>query len=307
LDKLKKRIIEKVIWLRLAQMLTNEQLKKGVFKIPVHLALGHESIAVAVDHVMKENDSLFLTHRNIHYNLARMCSLKEELDEFKLLKSGLSRGKLGSMNMTNPAKNIIYTSSILGNNMPVATGFALGNKFQQKKDVVFVVTGDGAIEEGSFYESLLFLKSNDLSVVIIVENNQWSLGTKISERRASIDLDKLANALGIEFISLNGNDPIQYINEINSCRNNSIETSTPVLIEAQLTTLGYWFAETEEFPDGKFINYHAGHAPEVNNDGYPLITPTVDDPIHVLSKYVSKDEIIKISKNTMKHLEAEIA
>ena len=60
-------------------MLTNELLKKGVFKIPVHLALGHESIAVAVDNVMKENDSLFLTHRNIHYNLARMCSLKEEL------------------------------------------------------------------------------------------------------------------------------------------------------------------------------------------------------------------------------------
>ena len=59
-----------------------------------------------------------------------------------------------------------------------------------KDKVVFVVTGDGAIEEGSLWESLVFMKSNNLNVIIIIENNQWSLGTKIEERRCKIDLDK---------------------------------------------------------------------------------------------------------------------
>ena len=307
MDNFKQSIIKKVIWLRIAQITTNEKLKKGLFKIPVHLALGHESLAVAVDQVMKDDDCLFLTHRNIHYNLVRMGSLRKDLDEYRLLKTGVAEGRLGSMNMENPSKNIIYTSNVLGNNLPVGTGFALGNKFLQKKDVVFIVTGDGAIEEGSFYESLLFLKSNNLSVVIIVENNQWSLATKINERRGNIELDKLADALGIEYVTLRENDPFQYINEIELCRRNALEHSAPILIEVHLTTLGYWYAETEEFPEGKFINYHAGPAPEVIKNEFPLITPSVDDPIFVMSKYVSKDEILIISKSLMKQLETEIA
>ena len=46
-----------------------ERYKNGDFKIPIHLALGHETIAVSVDAVMQEQDALFLTHRNVHYNL----------------------------------------------------------------------------------------------------------------------------------------------------------------------------------------------------------------------------------------------
>ena len=59
-------ILREIIWLRLSQIYINELYKKGDFKIPIHLALGHESIAVAVDNSMEVNDSLFLTHRNIH-------------------------------------------------------------------------------------------------------------------------------------------------------------------------------------------------------------------------------------------------
>ena len=62
-------IIKKIIWLRLAQILVNNRYKNGDFIIPIHLAMGHESIAVAVDETMQEKDGLFLTHRNIHYNL----------------------------------------------------------------------------------------------------------------------------------------------------------------------------------------------------------------------------------------------
>ena len=64
------RIIKKIIWLRLAQIIINNRYKQGDFNVPIHLAMGHESIAVAIDSVMHETDSLFLTHRNMHYNLS---------------------------------------------------------------------------------------------------------------------------------------------------------------------------------------------------------------------------------------------
>jgi TPP-dependent pyruvate/acetoin dehydrogenase alpha subunit len=304
--KIDKTIAEKIIWLRLSQMIVNERYKKGDFKIPIHLALGHESLAVAVDRTITKDDALILSHRNIHYNLARMETLKEEMDEYYLLESGLANGHLGSMNLSNPSKNIVYTSSILGNNFSVGTGYALGNKMKNNDGIVYVITGDGAIEEGSFWESLLFLKSNNLSVIIIVENNQWSLGTKIEERRCDIFIDKIADSLGIEYISLKGNSPFEYIENISLCKENSINNKYPIIIEAHLTTLGYWYMETQGYPSGKFINYHAGPAPEIEISNYPLIVKSNEDPLYVLEEYFSKEELIDISSRMHEKIELEL-
>ena len=60
------------------------------------------------------------------------------------------------MNLSNPEKNIIYSSSILGNNLAVGSGFALANKLKKQNSVVFIVTGDGAIEEGFFMKVYYF-------------------------------------------------------------------------------------------------------------------------------------------------------
>ena len=301
-----KKIIEQTIRLRLSQILVNERYKNGAFKIPIHLAFGHESIAVAVDRSMGKDDSLILTHRNIHYNLVRIGALSEEMDEYYLRNTGISSGHLGSMNLSNPPKNIVYSSSILGNNLPIAAGYALGNKVNNSNGVVFVVTGDGAIEEGSFYESLVFMKSNHLEIVIIVENNKWSLATKIDERRCDIDLDKLANSIGIEYLSLSGNDPLDYIKRVSSCRVKSFENNGPVLIEAHLTTLGYWYMETKEYPEGKFVNYHAGPAPEVEMAKFPLISASDEDPLFVLKQYLSEEELVDMSSEILKQLELEL-
>ena len=65
-------IVKKILWLRLAQMTVNELYKNKEFVVPIHLALGHESLAVAVDSAMGGNDNLFLSHRNIHYNLTKL-------------------------------------------------------------------------------------------------------------------------------------------------------------------------------------------------------------------------------------------
>lgn len=301
------QIINQTIWLRICQILVNEKYKKGEFQIPIHLALGHEAIAVAVDHNMNPNDSIFLTHRNIHYNLARQKSLRAELDEYYLKESGIANGQLGSMNMSNHKKGVIYTSSILGNNLSVGSGYALGNKLKLEKAVVFIVTGDGALEEGAFYESLLFLKSHNLAVIIIVENNEWSLATKINDRRCNINLKKLADSLDISYLALSGNDPIQYSSKICSARKDSISKKTPILIEVNLTTLGYWYKKTKDFPKGKFINYHAGPAPEVNKEEYPLISSSSKDPLFVLKKYLTEEELTKTSLEAFKKLELELA
>ena len=253
----KKDIIDQVIWLRLSQLLVNDRYKKGEFKIPIHLALGHEAVAVAIDIFVGETDTLFLSHRNIHFNLIRMGSLKEALDEYSLKSHGLANGTLGSMNLCNLDRNVVYSSSILGNNLSVATGYALGNKAKSPKPgVVIVQTGDGAIEEGSFMESLLFASSHQLPLIFLVENNEWSLGTQIADRRCDIDLQKLGASFGIEHHILQSNDVFEYIEYFSSIRNAQHQMEGPIIVEVKLTTLGYWYKQDGDRTEKKFINYH---------------------------------------------------
>lgn len=299
-------IAKGILRVRLSQMLINEKIKEGAFKIPIHLAMGHEAIAVATDVAMDENDQLVLSHRNIHYNLARTKSLKPEIDEYLLKKEGLSGGELGSMNLANEAKNIVYTSSILANNLSVAAGLALGKKVKKEEGIVIVETGDGAIEEGNFYESLEFSASHKLPVLIIIEDNGWSLATKTEERRSNIDIQKLSESFGVKYEKLSGNDVFEYIEKIENLKKYILNNSIPAVIEVELTTLGFWQMKTETDPVGRFINYHAGPAPEIKIENGFKIENSERDPVYVLEKYFEKDILENTAKDILNSLKKDI-
>lgn len=276
------RLAEEVLRLRVSQLTVNDRYKAGAFKIPIHLAIGHEAIAVAVDAAMEAGDQLVCSHRNLHYNLARGKKLRPIIDEFLLKKDGLAGGELGSMNLANPAKNLVYTSSILGNNLPVAAGIALGQRTRGKEAATFVVTGDGAMEEGTFYESLLFAKSNALPLIVIVENNAWSMHTTIEERRAPIDLPRFTGSLGAIYLRLEGNDVYAYREALSSLRGDALASRSPVVVEVALTTLGGW--HVEEGATRRFIHPHAGPLSKTERSEWPELEAGSGDPLFVLAQ-----------------------
>lgn len=295
-------LARKLISMRFIQMHVNERYKNKEFEIPIHLALGHEAIAVAVSEVMGDNDRLVCSHRNIHYNIARGATLRQLLAEYFLKPEGLAAGRQGSMNLTNPARGIPYTSSILGNNFGVGAGIALGIKKKGNGGVTFIVTGDGAMEEGSFYETLLFLAAQKLAGVIIVENNGWSLGSTIEERRAPIDVQSVAEGTGASYARLTGNDVVSYIETLQTVRDQAAE-GRAIVVEVMLNTLGDWRLKTEDFPDGKFINYHAGPAPTVALTDWPVIQDNANDPLAVLATILPTDWL----KQTALSVKAELS
>ena len=284
-------VAKEVLRVRFGQLDINERLKNKEFRIPVHLALGHEAIAVAVALAMTPDDTLCLPHRNIHYNLARATDLGPELAELRLENGGLAGGTLGSMNMANPGRGIVYTSSILGNDLCVSAGVALAGRLAGGARVGFVVTGDGAMEEGSFSEAMLFCKSFSLPTVFVVENNGWSLATRIEERRAPIDVAALAAAYGAAYLKLEGNDACAYAEKVAALRDRVLADGGPAVIEVMLTTLGSWTQPTPEFPQGKFINYHNGAARTVSPDPWPVICEDATDPVHVLETRFALDRL----------------
>ncbi len=275
-------LAHEVLRSRIAQLLINEAIREKTFRVPVHLAMGHEAIAVAVANVRAPRDQVLLSHRNIHYQLAFGASLKSLYDEYALLPSGLAGGQLGSMNLSNPAAGILYTSSVLGNNLPVAAGVALAEQSKDSDAVTFVVTGDGAMEEGSFYETLLMLRSQNSRCIILVENNEWSLATQISERRCPIDVASITKGFDIAYLRLRGNDVPRYVDALQALRQEVLDRRYPAVVEVDLKSLGDWRMPNPDFPDGKYINYHAGLAPEASLSDWPTLRDDEWDPVHVL-------------------------
>ncbi|MDX1429062.1 MAG: thiamine pyrophosphate-dependent enzyme, partial [Rhodothermales bacterium] len=219
------RIAREILRIRLSQLIVNERYKRGDFRVPIHLAMGHEAIAVAVSEAMEDGDELVLPHRNLHYNLARGASVRQVVDEFLLRPEGLAGGGLGSMNLVNQRAGIVYTSSILGNNLSVATGVAFARKVEGGIGVTIVVLGDGAIEEGSFYETLLMMASFHLPVLVVVEDNEWSLATRTEERRGAIALSSLVEGVGGQHTKLSGNDPYEYSVRLPEIRRQTLAAS----------------------------------------------------------------------------------
>ena len=243
-----KKILKLAAQARKFQITVNKNILDGKIKIPVHLAFGHEFVSSLIKTFFGPSDSLFLTHRNIHYTSIFSKNSKKIYENFS--KKIHTKLNLGSMNYIDNNSCIKYTSSILANNMSVASGYAEANK--GSKSIVFCITGDGAIEEGSFYESLLLCKSLGLRVIFIVENNNFSMATTIDQRRSRIDLKKLSNSMGIKYSffkreSIESNI-LNYKKLISEARNEN----NPVICEFEIITLGAYRN------NNKKIHYHHG-------------------------------------------------
>ena len=67
----------------------------------------------------------------------------------------------------------------------------------------------------------------------------------------------------------------------------------------------YRYSKTSEYPEGKFINYHAGPAHDIEMNNYPIITSSIEDPIYVIEKYLSKEDFINLTSNQINKIESE--
>lgn len=273
---------------RYKQLVLNEMLKKKEFQIPVHLSMGNEAVAVAIADVAGPDDSVLLTHRNIAYNLAFNPDFNSILAEFRQEKEGICCGRFGSMNLYTPAGPIRYTSSILGNNFPVGVGIALSDKVSGKKSTTFIMTGDGAIEEGTFYESLVFSKTHCLPLVFVVENNNQSMSSTIKDRRCQVNLDYFCGSLGVLYKYFQSNDVVEYRNQLlQVC--SKLDSVGPIVLEVKVQAYCQHAGPTPGWPgDLKIIDIKNGLC----------IDDSTNDPL-----FVTKN---KLGKQNFDFLEQEI-
>ncbi|MHB9127870.1 MAG: thiamine pyrophosphate-dependent enzyme [Candidatus Humimicrobiaceae bacterium] len=125
-------------------------------KTPMHMSMGEEAIATGVCHALKPEDQILGSYRNHGIYIAKTQETDKFFAEMYGKVTGTSKGKAGSMHLLAPGSGLVCTSAIVGSSIPVAIGFAFANKYSKNNKIAAVFFGDGAIDEGVFWESLNF-------------------------------------------------------------------------------------------------------------------------------------------------------
>lgn len=175
-------------------------------KSPVHLSIGQEAVSLGVCEALHPEDVVFGTYRSHALYLAKGGNLKKMIAELYGKATGCCKGKGGSMHLADLGAGIMGTSAIVATAIPHAVGYAYGLQVQKKEVLTCVFFGDGATEEGAFYESLNFAALKKTPVLFICENNGYAVHSKREARQAVLNIAEKVSAFGIPAQTLEGSD-----------------------------------------------------------------------------------------------------
>ncbi|OGN01585.1 MAG: hypothetical protein A3I26_00415 [Candidatus Yanofskybacteria bacterium RIFCSPLOWO2_02_FULL_43_10] len=178
--------------MRAAERAIQQEYPNNQMKTPMHMSIGEEGIVAGICTALKEKAKFYGTYRSHALYLA----VTEETDGFFAelygKVTGPAGGKAGSMHLASPDHNLIMTSAVVGTTIPVAVGGAFREKYMNTDKIAVVFFGDGAVDEGVFWESLNLACLWKLPVLFVCEDNGLAIHTPTSVRRGYDSLGKIA-------------------------------------------------------------------------------------------------------------------
>lgn len=149
-----------------------ELFEKGELPFLMHLCGGNEKQLIEIFKQIKKGDYIFSTHRSHYHYLLAGGSEKKLLQK---IKDG------DSMFVFDKKLNF-FTSSIVAGTPCVAAGVALALKNKKSDKHVWCFAGDGAEDEGHFYEAIRYVDGWNLPCTFIIEDNNRSVDTQKKDR-----------------------------------------------------------------------------------------------------------------------------
>ncbi len=155
-----------------------ELFEAGKIPYPIHLSGGNEDQLIEIFKKINSGDYIFSNHRS-HYHYILAGGALEKLEKF--IREG------HSMHIFDKKINFL-SSAILAGTTSIAAGVALALQKRRSIKKVWCFLGDGAEDEGHFYESVRFVSGKKLPCTFIIEDNDRSVETPKSERYGDTDM-----------------------------------------------------------------------------------------------------------------------
>lgn len=208
-DELKLMMMKQMLLIRLFEQAASDFYQKGLCKGGIHTCVGQEAIPVGISPHLRQEDLITSTHRGHGHHVAKGANLNKLMAELLGKATGYCKGRGGSMHVAAFDVGSLGAYPIIASGIPIAVGAALSIKLLGKDLIVISYFGDGALGQGTFYESLNLASVWRLPIVFVCENNGYAVSSKTEDLISFKTLRRLSIAYDIPCEEINGQDVLE--------------------------------------------------------------------------------------------------
>ncbi|XP_024226726.1 pyruvate dehydrogenase E1 component subunit alpha-1, mitochondrial-like [Bombus impatiens] len=259
----------------------------------LHLYSGQEAVAVGTKMSIMEKDSLITAYRCHGFAVVFGVSAREIFAELMGRRTGISKGKGGSMHMYG--NQFFGGDGIVGGQIPVGAGLGFAQKYNGTGGVAWAFYGDGAASQGQIYEAYNMSKLWNLPVVFVCENNKYAMGTVVQRHSANTNFYTRGDL--IPGVKVDGMRVMDVREAVKFARDYALRNG-PILLE--MVTYRY-FGHSMSDPGTSYRTRDEVKKIQAERDPIELLTKLL-----VENGVKTEAEILEIRKSTYKAVDKEM-
>lgn len=230
----------------------------------LHLTVGEEAIAVGATGALRPDDLVTTSYRSHGHALAKGSPPGPLFAELFGRRTGVCKGKGGSMHFIDVAHGIIAATAIVAAQVPMAVGAALAAERQGTGRVVLTYFGDGAINQGAFHEAANLAAIWKAPVILVCENNGFSEMSPTSPMLSVPHPVDRAACYGMPGERVDGNDVEAVYTAVARAVERARSGAGPSFIEAETYRfVGHMFGDPEDYRSAEEVQERRKHDPVV--------------------------------------------
>src|SRR5918999_5055591 len=171
-----------------------------------HLYIGQEAVVVGAIAATRHDDYLITAYRDHAHALARGTSANACMAELFGKATGCSRGLGGSMHYFDREHHMYGGHALVAAHISLGAGVAFAFKYRDEDRVTLCFFGDGAINQGSFHETLNLAALFKLPVIFLCENNLYAMGTSVERSSSFKELVRRSEGYDVKREKVDGQD-----------------------------------------------------------------------------------------------------
>lgn len=199
---------------------------------------GQEATPIATAFALEARDWVFPALRESAIMLCRGFPLTRWLAQVYGNEADVLKGRQMPSHMSGRSVNQVAWSSCIGPQIPQAVGAAYAARLRGDDVVTVGFMGDGATSQPDFHAAMTFAARWQVPVLLICQNNHWSISVPTHKQTASATIAIKAKAYGMPGVRVDGNDVLAVYAAVKEAADRARSGGGPTFLECVTYRMG---------------------------------------------------------------------
>ena len=221
---------------------------KGHLPGALHTSTNQEAAVVGATMALRDDDYMTGNHRSHGHPIGKGSDVNGLMAELLGRRTGICRGKGGSMHLADFSVGSLGESGIVGSAVPIAVGAALSASVRGTDQVALTFFGDGGANAGVLHEAMNLASVWKLPAIFYCENNGFAVTFPTAKSTSVENISERGAGYSMPGVTVDGQDPLAVYEATAEAVKRARSGEGPSLIEAKTY-------RTREHAEGLNLSY----------------------------------------------------